>query len=131
MSAIFHKSLADNFRRPVRSLLVILGIALGVTGLTGINIANDSIYGALAYSADETTVPNITLTSQNFNSSQADLVRQQPKVDGVQLSTHYVTRWQIPTRHTNLTITAYPDLQHVTLQPFQLTQGHLPDAGLT
>ncbi len=49
-SASLRKSFADVTRRKGRTLLVVLGIFIGVFGLTAINTAEDSLFAALTFS---------------------------------------------------------------------------------
>jgi hypothetical protein len=44
--ALTRKSIADVTRRRLRTILVVLGIAVGVLGLTAINIASDALNSA-------------------------------------------------------------------------------------
>ena len=131
LRALTHKSLADVVRRPARSLLVILGILIGVAGLTAIDVANDALQRALAYTANETQASNITFFAQRIDPDLQSQLAAVPNVAAVQLSTQYATRWQIAQApgHASLTITAYPNLRQVAVNPFQVTQGHLPGVG--
>ncbi len=127
--ALTKKAITDVWRRPVRSVLVILGIMIGVAGLTAINVANSAIYSALSYTSNESQVPNIYISARSVDPSLLAQVAATPNVKTAQLATRYNTRWQVPQGHVNLNITAYADLTHVTLNPFQITKGRLPAAG--
>ena len=131
LGALTHKSLADILRRPVRSLLVILGIVVGVAGLTAINFADNMVSSALNYTADVTRAANITIYAKQIDPALLTKLAAVPNVTAAQLATSYATRWQIAQTpgHANLSITAYADLSHVTLNPFQITQGRLPGVG--
>src|SRR5215470_15254897 len=131
VSALTHKSLTDIVRRPIRSLLVTLGIVIGVAGLTTINVANDALHRALAYTADETQAANLTFFAQRIDPAVLPQLQAVPNVVAVQLSTQHVTRWRIATApgQVSLTVTAYPDPRHVSVNPFQVTQGQLPGLG--
>src|SRR5260370_2370728 len=48
-SASLRKSLADVTRRKGRTLLVVLGIFIGVVGLTAINFTEDTLVNAFAF----------------------------------------------------------------------------------
>ncbi|HEX9413290.1 MAG TPA: ABC transporter permease, partial [Ktedonobacterales bacterium] len=131
LGALTRKSLADVVRRPARSLLVTLGIVIGVAGLTAINVANDAMHRALEYTSNETQASNITLYARHIDPTLLPALSAVPNVAAVQLSTQYTTRWQIAQApgHAALSITAYSDLRHIALNPFQLTQGQLPGLG--
>ena len=50
ISASLRKSFADVTRRKGRTLLVVLGIFIGVFGLTAINTAEDALFAAITFS---------------------------------------------------------------------------------
>ncbi|HKD74535.1 MAG TPA: FtsX-like permease family protein, partial [Ktedonobacterales bacterium] len=127
--ALTKKAMADVWRRPVRSVLVILGIMIGVAGLTAINVANTAVYSALSYTSNESQAANIYIDTKSVDPSLLAPVAATSNVAAAQLATIYITRWQVPQGHVNLHITAYADLTHVTLNPFQITKGRLPGAG--
>ncbi len=130
-SPLFHKALADVLRRPVRTILVLLGILIGVMGLTAINVTNDAITGALNYSANETRAANIIFYTQSVDPALAPQLAALPNVQDLQLVTSESTRWQVPAApgHVNINIAAYADPTHVTVDPFQVTSGRLPNSG--
>ncbi|HET7640797.1 MAG TPA: hypothetical protein VFK47_18960, partial [Ktedonobacteraceae bacterium] len=53
--ALTRKSIADVTHRRLRTILVVLGIAVGVLGLTAINIASDAMNGALTFSENRSS----------------------------------------------------------------------------
>ncbi len=128
-NALTHKALADVLRRPARSLLVILGITIGVFGLTAINVANDTVYGALAYSQSKTNVANGTFQVAKVSPAILPSLTSIPHIQRAQVATLFFTRWQVSTGHVNIDIYAYPDEQHIALDAFQVTQGRLPGPG--
>lgn len=125
------KAFADVLRRPVRTLLVVLGILVGVFGLTAINVANATVYSALAYTASQTNIANVTYTTRGVDASILPALASIAHVSTVQVASSYQTRWQTSgaSGHANLTITAYPDEQHIALDAFQVTSGTLPGPG--
>jgi putative ABC transport system permease protein len=130
-SALTRKSLADVTRRKGRTVLVVLGILIGVFGLTAINVAAGGLANAFAYSASKTATDDIDLAVQSVDPSLVSALRAVPNVKTVQFDTFYSTRWQIAAApgHVNMTIVSYPDLDHVQLNPFQLSAGRLPGPG--
>src|SRR5258706_6939768 len=53
LGASLRKSLADVTRRKGRTLLVALGIFIGVCGLTAINVTDDTLVNAFAFTRSE------------------------------------------------------------------------------
>ena len=62
MSASLKKSFADVTRRKGRTLMVVLGIFIGVLGLTGVNFIQQTIFAAFTYSTGTAAnSPDMTL----------------------------------------------------------------------
>jgi putative ABC transport system permease protein len=129
-SASLRKSVADVTRRKGRTLLVVLGIFIGVFGLTAINTAEDALFAAITFSLSATR-PDIVLNVDHLDPALLPTLQGVSDVKAVQYQTVLTTQWhvsQVP-GHLPLRITSYPNLQHVPLTPFQLTSGRYPKAG--
>ena len=131
LRALTRKSLADVTRRKGRTLLVILGILIGVLGLTAINVTGDALQSASAYSNDHSASPNISFLVQKVDPSLASTLQAVPNVQTVQIDSVYSTRWHVPVApgRVNLIITGYADFAAIKSNPFQLTSGRLPGPG--
>ena len=131
IGALTRKAIADVLRRPVRTGLVIFGIIIGVFGLTAINVSNDTIYRALAYTENKASVPNTTFFTKQVDPSLLPTLAAIPHVASVQVATYYATRWQVHAApgHVNINIYAFADDAHIALNAFQVTQGRLPGPG--
>ena len=129
-SASLRKSFADVTRRKGRTLLVALGIFIGVFGLTAINTAEDSLFAAITFSLSATQ-PDVVLAVDHLDPALLPTLRAVPDVTTVQYQTVFNTQWQVSQApgHIPMQIVSYPDLQHVPLTPFQLTSGRYPNAG--
>ncbi len=131
LSPLARKSLADITRRKGRTLLVVLGILVGVGGLTAINVSADTLYAAFAYSAGETPTPDVALGVTHVDASILPLVEATTNVKTVQLTDYYSTRWKIAATpgHVNIGIVGYRDFAHIALFPIQITSGRAPGPG--
>jgi len=131
LSPLGRKSLADVTRRKGRTLLVVLGILVGVGGLTAINVSADTLYAAFAYSAGKTPTPDIALGVHNADASILPAVEAAANVKTVQLTDYYSTRWKIAATpgHVNMQIVGYRDFSHIALFPIQITSGRAPGPG--
>ena len=129
--ALTRKSIADVTRRRGRTILVILGILIGVFGLTAINVTTDAIQSAFAYSNTRTASPNISFLAQKVDPSLAASLEKIPNVQTAQIDTQYVTRWHVSAApgHVNIVITGYQDFSAIRFNPFQLLSGRLPGSG--
>ena len=132
LSANLRKSLADVTRRKSRTLLVVLGIFIGVFGLTAINITQDQLFAAFAYSVgSQATQPDLVVDVDRLDPQLVPALLAVPNVKRVQEETTLTTQWHVSRApgHVDLTIISYPDLQHIPLTPFELTSGRYPGAG--
>jgi putative ABC transport system permease protein len=129
--ALLRKALADVWRRPIRTILVILGILFGVFALVAINVSNSTITEALNYSANETKASNIQFYAQSFDPAWQGQLAAVPNVTDVQFLVQQSVRWQVAQSpsHERMYLFAYADPQHVTVDPFQVTSGRLPGMG--
>jgi putative ABC transport system permease protein len=128
-SAIIRKARADVMNRPGRTFLAILGIMIGILGLTAINVASEAVNAILANGNDRGTSPNMSFSVFSVDPTLSSTLAKLPNVLAVQIDTHYQTRWHVTTKTVPLTIIGYQDLRHIRLSPFRLTSGRLPGDG--
>src|SRR5215472_954623 len=112
---VLRKALADVSQRKGRTVLVILGILIGVLGLTAVNTANDVIGGAFIYSHDQSSSPDMTFSGPVINPALVSIVQQTPNVAKVQLRSEYYTNWRTRTGSVSLQINGYTDFQQIHL----------------
>jgi putative ABC transport system permease protein len=132
LSASLRKSFADVTRRKGRTLLVVLGIFIGVFGLTAINTAEDALFAAVTFSVGSQAIqPDIVLNVDHLDPALLPTLQAVADVKTVQYQTVFNTQWHVSQApgHINMVITSYPDLRHVPLSPFQLTSGRYPGVG--
>ncbi len=132
MSASLKKSFADVTRRKGRTLMVVLGIFIGVLGLTGVNFIQQTIFSAFTYSTGTAAnSPDIFLQVNKLDPSLTPALSTVPNVQAVQMQSDFDTQWQVSAApgHVPIAIVSYPDLQHAPITPFQLTSGRYPGAG--
>jgi putative ABC transport system permease protein len=131
ISALTRKSLADVTRRKGRTLLVVLGIMIGVTGLTAINVAAGTLGAAFQFSASQTARSNIAIDVKGIAPSLAPELTAVPNVRAVQIWSFYQTRWKVSATpgHVNIGVYGTDDLAHLRINSFQLTSGRYPGPG--
>ena len=131
MRALTRKAFADITRRKGRTTLMIIGILIGVLGLTAVNEASDLIRSTFFYSVDPQGVPTMSSIVDRLPADIEAQIRHLPNVEQVQLRTIYLTHWfpagqaEPPTMEIN----GYQDFEHLQLGAFQLTSGRLPGPG--
>jgi putative ABC transport system permease protein len=131
-SARLHKSVADITRRKGRTLLIVLGIFIGVFGLTAINVTQDQLFAAFAFSVgNQTTRPDVIFDVDRLDSLVLPALQETQNVKTVQYETTLQTQWYVSRApgHVDFTITSYPDLHQIPLTPFELVSGRYPGTG--
>jgi putative ABC transport system permease protein len=129
--ATTRKSLADITRRPGRTLLIVLGIMVGILGLTALNVAGDALNAVFADGNNTSASPNLSFSVLSVDPTLAPTLAAMPNVQTVQIETRYQTRWHITNTpgHVGITVIGYQNFRYVKLNPFQLIGGRLPNNG--
>src|SRR5215472_3190464 len=123
-SARLRKSLADVTRRKGRTLLVVLGIFIGVFGLTAINVTDDTLVSAFVFTQGyQATQPDFQLTVNRLDPSLLPGLEAVANVRAVQYVSTFGACWQPADTGcaVSMDIFSAPDLQHIPITPFQLT----------
>ncbi|HEX6483584.1 MAG TPA: FtsX-like permease family protein [Ktedonobacteraceae bacterium] len=129
ISVSTRKAIADVTRRKGRTILMILGIFIGVLSLTAINGAND------LFSKDlQSGIGNSFDLFFSLESAPPALVTQMEHTSNVaamQPRTAYKTTWHLAGNGgtTPFQILGYQDLQHVQAGTLHLISGRLPGPG--
>ncbi|GHO64652.1 hypothetical protein KSC_035440 [Ktedonobacter sp. SOSP1-52] len=132
MSAGMKKIIADMKMRKGRTLLVIIGILIGVFGLTGINFTQDTLFSAFSYTIEShDTQPDITMIVDKLDPTLVPALKDVPNIKAVQTETRVSTLWRINKAlgYTTIKIVSYPNLQTPSLAPFEIVSGRYPQAG--
>ncbi len=132
MSASLKKSFADVTRRKGRTLMVVLGIFIGVLGLTGVTFIQQTLLSAFTYSTGTAAnSPDLTLMVNRLDPALTPQLSAVANVQAVQMQSVVASQWHINATpgHVPINIVSYPDFQHVPITPFQLTSGRYPGAG--
>ena len=96
ISASLRKSFADVTRRKGRTLLVALGIFIGVFGLTAINTAEDALFAAITFSMSSQAVqPDILVDVNHLDPALLPTLQAVTDVRTVQYQTVFNTQWHV------------------------------------
>lgn len=128
-AALRKKVLRDIFHRKTRTLLTIIGIAIGIIGLSAINIASSQFEQSLAFSSNVTSQADIQIYTDPTSPTLAHVIQQQPNVLTVQAQGSIVTSWAIGQDHEVIQVFGILDFAHMTIGRFKLVEGHLPGPG--
>jgi putative ABC transport system permease protein len=130
ISILTRKSIADVTRRKGRSLLVVLGIFIGVLGLTAVNIANDTFGQQFLSIVAPSDVPNATFFAASPSPATLTALQQVPNVATVEVRTQLRAGWKLASGETaSIDLDGYANWQPTTLNTFQLTKGRWPGQG--
>lgn len=135
MSILARKALADVTRRRGRTLLMVLGVLVGVCGLTAVSQATELLGGAFFYATDASAVPNITVTVDRLPPTLADTIARLPNVAQLAVRPTYTTFWLTGGSQQNLEIDGAADSMPTrsgaasALGAFELVVGRLPGPG--
>src|SRR5258706_7042192 len=132
MSASLKKSFADVTRRKGRTLMVVLGIFIGVLGLTGVTFIQQTLLSAFTYSTGTAAnSPDLTLMVNRLDPALTPQLSAVANVQAVQMQSVVASQWHINATpgHLPINIVSYPDFQHIPITPFQLTSGRYPGVG--
>jgi putative ABC transport system permease protein len=133
MSARRKKSFADVTRRKGRTFMVVMGIFIGVFGLTVINFTQATIFNAYAYSmGSAANYPDVEVTVDKLVPALTSSLAAVDNVRAIQMQAKMDTSWNVasaPQGGFGMDILSFPDLQQVAITPFQLTSGRYPGVG--
>src|SRR5260221_8321615 len=133
-SARLRKSLADITRRKGRTLLVVLGIFIGVVGLTAINFTEDTLVNAFAFTLGyRATQPDYQMMVDRLDPPLLPALQDVSNVKAVQFLSLFSARWRVHLHQDRGTpaigIASHPHPQHVPITPFPLTARRYPCVG--
>jgi putative ABC transport system permease protein len=126
VKALTKKVFKDVTHRKLRTTLTILGIAIGIIGLSAISIASNQFKTSFEYSTDITAQPDIQYYTAPTSPQLADTLQHQPNIKTVQALGFVMTRWSIPSIHIPMTILGILDFRNIQINRFELVEGSLP-----
>ena len=129
LSGLLRKALRDLARRPLRSVLTILGIGIGVGGLVAIVSLGQNIVRAQADAYVNTSQADLDYWVWNASPGLLRAVEALPNVQKAELRASYYTKWRVGSSWRDLELIGIPDFSAVTLNQFSIVEGRVPRAG--
>ena len=130
LSMLTRKSIADVTRRKGRSLLIIVGIFIGVLGLTAVNIANNTFGRQFLSIVAPSDVPNATFYATFPTSAALTALQHAPNVETVEVRTQLQAGWRLANGETaSIDLDGYQNWRPPALNTFQLSSGRWPGRG--
>ncbi|MDI7277833.1 MAG: ABC transporter permease, partial [Anaerolineae bacterium] len=128
-SGLLRKAVRDLARRPLRSSLTILGIAIGVAGLVAIVSLGQNIAQAQAETYANTSQADLDYWVWNASPGLLRALESVPNVDRAELRASYYTRWRVGSSWRDLELIGIPDFTAITLNQFTIVEGRVPRPG--
>src|SRR5690242_15493054 len=129
MRALTKKAIKDVTRRRLRSALTILGIGIGVMGLTAIGVASDQLRSSIQFSTDASAQPDIEFFTAPADASLVNALASQAGVAAVEARTRQPARWAISTGHFPIGVVWVADFNAMQFEKLELVEGQLPEPG--
>jgi putative ABC transport system permease protein len=129
MITLLVKALRDVQRRPLRTLLTIIGITLGVAGLVAINHTGHNLADAQRETYAGARQPDITLSVSQISPTLADLVARQDNVETVDTRMVRTTRTSAGTGWFSTRLIGVEDFENIRLSEPELVSGRFPGRG--
>jgi len=129
MRALLIKVWRDLLQRRPRSLLTVLGIAVGVAGVVAIVSTARNVTRAQKALFANTSQADLTYWVWDAPDRLVTLLESDAQIDRAELRVTYLTRWRKGDRWADIELVGIGDLQDVRVNQFQRLAGHLPEAG--
>ncbi len=129
MITLLVKALRDIQRRPLRTVLTIVGIMLGVAGLVAINHTGHNLADAQRETYAGARQPDITVFVSQISPTLVDLVARQENVQTVDTRMVRTTRTSAGAGWFSTRLIGVEDFQNIRLSEMQLVSGRYPDRG--
>lgn len=129
MKALTKKVLQDITQRKLRTVLTILGITIGIIGLSAISIASSQFKSSFEYSTNVSARPDFTLYTPPTSAGIVEVLKKQPNVKEVQAQGHVTARWSTGANHIPIRVIGVIDFQNLRINKFEVVEGREPGAG--
>ena len=129
MITLLIKALRDVQRRPLRTLLTVIGITLGVAGLVAINHTGHNLADAQRETYAGARQPDFTMFVSQISPTLVDLIARQDNVQTVDTRMVRTTRTSAGTGWFSTRLNGVEDFDDIALSEMQLISGRYPARG--
>ena len=123
------KAWRDVMRRPTRSALTILGIAIGVAGLVAIVSTARNLVRAQREIYASTSQADLTYWVWNAPASLVTLLQADSRITAAELRLTTITRWRVNGLWRDIELVGIPNLDQVVINQYEIESGRAPEAG--
>ncbi|HEX5166357.1 MAG TPA: FtsX-like permease family protein [Thermomicrobiales bacterium] len=129
MRTLVSKVLRDLRLRPLRNLLTILGIVLGVAGVVAISATARSIADAQRLTYANSRQADLATFANGMSATTANLVERQPNVVAAETRSVTFTRFDTGTGWQNLRLVGLESFDQMQLDLVEVVEGRVPQRG--
>lgn len=129
MQLLWTKNLRDIQRRPLRTVLTMLGVLLGVAGVVAISYTGRNLAEAQRQTYANTRQPDITAFASQLSPTLVDLVARRDNVTAVDTQAVHITRASTGEGWVNTRLVGIEDFDAMRLDAVQLVSGRFPGRG--
>jgi putative ABC transport system permease protein len=129
MIILLIKALRDLQRRPLRTVLTVLGITLGVAGLVAINHTGHNLADAQRETYAGARQPDISITVSQIPPTLLNLIARQDNIAAVDTRMVRTTRTSTGEGWFSTRLIGVEDFFDITLSEIQLLEGSFPGRG--
>jgi putative ABC transport system permease protein len=129
MLGLLIKVWRDLAKRPLRSALSILGVAVGVAGLVAILSTSRNITRGQRELFANTSQADMTYWVGNAPASLVPSLQADPRIAKAELRLTYLTRWRNETSWMDIELVGIDTFEQVHLNQFELVEGGFPNVG--
>jgi putative ABC transport system permease protein len=129
MPASTRKVRRDLRRRPLRAVLTLCGVVIGVAGVVAIMTTARNMAIAQANTYDNLSQADVRLSTSGVSDSLRDRLLAVPGIQDIELRATYLTKWRVGAAWRDFLIIGFPDYGDVRIDKFELRRGGLPQPG--
>ncbi|MDI3341096.1 MAG: ABC transporter permease [Sphaerobacter sp.] len=129
MRLLLTKTLRDIERRPLRTLLTVVGVLLGVAGVVAISYTGRTLATAQRETYASTRQPDITAYAAELTPTLVDLIGRRDNVVAVDTQAVQITRASVGQGWINTRLVGVNDFANMRLAEVQLVAGRFPGPG--
>lgn len=129
MDLLLLKNLRDIQRRPLRTVLTVIGVLLGVAGVVAISFTGRNLAAAQQQTYAGTRQPDLTAFVSNLSPTLVDLIAHRDNLAVADTRSMQYTRASVGNGWVSTQLVGVADFTSVKLSTLELVSGHYPGRG--
>jgi putative ABC transport system permease protein len=129
MIGLLTKVWRDLWKRPIRTVLTILGIAVGVAGLVAITSTARNVVRAQRELTSSTSQADISYWVSRGPANLVPLLEADSRIAAAELRLVYDTKWRPDSSWMDIELVGIQDWQRIRVNRFEVVAGRFPETG--